>query len=181
MKKGKESVVHRCCAQTPISVNLTYFSCLIQVCFKAFSVRKIGIHVLERTATLYINQYCNFPVDITSLEFLYPHGVGCLHSQLQIGKIAKKKDLPCFWNINVSKLPSPMLSFLGNLVICLFLLKYVISLLNMTSLFMQGITSSGHLKILPQNTNIKRILSYNCTVKGVNVVTLIVLHGFDIW
>lgn len=96
MKKGKESVVHRCCAQTPISANLAYFSCLIQVCFKAFSVRKVGIHVLERTVTLYINQYCNFPVDITSLEFLYPHGVGCLHSQLQIGKIAKEKNLPCF-------------------------------------------------------------------------------------
>ena len=67
---------------------ISYFSYLIQVCFKALSVRIIGIHVLERTVILCISQDCNFPVDTTLLEFLYPHGAECLHSQLQLDKIA---------------------------------------------------------------------------------------------
>lgn len=88
MRLSIHNIFCKCNAQILIG----YFSYLIQVCFKAFSVRKLGIHVLERTIILYISQDCNFPVDITSLEFLYPHGAECLHSQLLLDKIAKKKS-----------------------------------------------------------------------------------------
>lgn len=170
---------------------INYFQYLIQVCFKALLLRKLLIHVLERIVILYIIKYFNFPVlhyyssynfPVASLEFLYLHGAVCLHSQLQHDKIEKEKKSSLFINYqSICFALTLSLFFFSNLVICLFLLKYVISLLNLTSLFMQGITSSGRFKMQPPTTNIKRILSYKCTVKRMNVVTMYVLHCFDIW
>lgn len=112
---------------------------------------------MERIVVLYISQDFNFPVYMASLDLLYLHGSECLHSQLQHDKIAKKKILPIYQLPMYLHCPHSCSLFFGNLVICLFLLKYVISLLNLTSLFMQWITSSGHFKMQPQTTNIKRI------------------------
>lgn len=106
---------------TQILIN--YFSYLMQVCFKVFSVRKLGIHVLERTVIIYISQDRNFCVDIISLEFLYLHGTECLHSQLQLDKISKKKIFPVYQlQMYLNCLHSCSL-FFSNSVICLFLLN----------------------------------------------------------
>lgn len=80
----------------------------------------------------------------------------------------QKKNLPCLSITNISKLPSLLLSYFGNSFSWLLLLKKVFSLLNMTCLFMQGITSSGHLKVEPQNRNIDRTFCYKHTVNRMN-------------
>lgn len=82
---------------------------------------------------------------------------------------SKEKNLPCLSITNYLNCPHSCSPF-GNLVICFFFWK-MLFLYWTWLLFMQAITYSGHLKIQPQNTNTKRILSYKYTVKRMNVVT----------